>query len=240
MTVRKMMLTIATLLTTPVAFVASVHADMPPPSISVTGECLKQIPRDRGATTVTSSVVAPTAREASQKAIKQHEKIKEDVKAKNLVDIITSTVQYSVNQECDYSKSSGRACTGYRATISTRFETPHIEDLEEIISISSNNGAEDVSQLETFVSPATMKAERESCLDIATKNARSKAEKIANGASVTLGKPLSINETGESQEHMPRFAQTRALAAEAKSAAISIDSAPFDLKVSVTATYAIQ
>jgi uncharacterized protein YggE len=206
----------------------------------VTGECLKQITRDRGATTVSSSVVAPTAREASQNAIKQHEKIKEDIKAKKLTDMIASTVQYSVTQECDYSKSSGARCTGYRATLSTRFETPTIQDLEEVITISSNNGAQEVSQLETFVSPATLKTEKESCLDIATKNARSKAEKIASGAGVTLGKPLSINETGESQEYMPRFAQSRALAAEAKAAPFSIDSAPFDLKVSVSATYAIQ
>jgi uncharacterized protein YggE len=233
-------LIIATLLTTTWTSGDSALAETPQPSISVTGECLKQITRDRGATIVSSSVVATTAREASQKAVQQHEKIKTDIKALKLADMVTSTVQYTVNQECDYSKTSGKACSGYRATLSTRFETPNIQDLEEVITISAKNGAEDVSQLETFVSPATMKAERESCLDIATKNARAKAEKIASGAGVTLGKPLSINETGESQEYMPRFAQTRAFAAEGKSATISIDAAPFDLKVSVSATYAIQ
>lgn len=240
MTVRKTTLTIATLLTAGITPTTLVHADTPPPSISVTGECLKQIPRDRGATIISSSVVAPTAREASQKAIQQHEKIKDDIKAKNLADIVTSTVEYSVSQECDYTKSTGRTCTGYRSTISTRFETPHIQDLEEVITISSNNGAENVSQLETFVAPATMKTERESCLDSATKNARSKAEKIASGAGVTLGNPLSINETSENQEYMPRFAQSRAVGAEAKSVAFSIASSPFDLKVSVSATYAIK
>jgi uncharacterized protein YggE len=211
--------------------------------ITVTGECLKKIPQDRGAVTVASSFVAPTPRDAAQKAIAAHEKIKSAILSLKLADLQVETANYSVFQECSYSAKSERVCTGYRATLSTRFETSDIPSLGEIISTASSQGAQDVSDLEMFVSSAKLKVEREGCLEIATQNAKDKATRLAAGAGVTLGKILSLQEGLGDSPHFPvqgrMFATAKGMAASDTSAP-SIDAKPVDLTVSVTATYGIQ
>ena len=211
--------------------------------ISVTGECLKKVTRDRAAVTISSSIVAPTAKESSKKATDAHEAIKAEVRALKHINLTIGTAHYSVDQECTYSgKISGRVCEGYRTTISTRFETPNFVDLEDIIGIASKRGAENVSQLEAFVSPESLKSERESCLELATKNAYAKAQKIAAGAGVQLGKLISVAEG--TNEHSPPFMARGAK--EAKFRVVyrcsgpTIDAEPLDLRVSVNAVYAIQ
>ena len=218
-------------------------ADEQRAGIAVTGECLKKIQRDRGAVTVSSSIVAPTAKESSKQTIEAHEKIKAAVQALKLPELLASTSGYSVNQECSYnSKTTARECSGYRTTISTRFETPNLTNLEDIIGVASKLGAQDVSQLEVFVSPLALKAEREGCLEVATRNAQEKAKKIADGAGVTLGKLISVTEGREDNyqaaPHGRAFAMSAAPAE--KSAGPSIDAQPYDLQVAVSVVYGIQ
>jgi uncharacterized protein len=217
------------------------RAEAQPNGISVTGECMKKVTRDRGAVTVTSSIVAPSAREASQKAIQAHEKIKGSVSALKLAGLVPATAGYTVSQECSYG-NAGKQCTGYRAALSTRYETPNLHDLESIVEVASAQGAEDVSQLETFVAPETLKKERDGCLEIATQNARAKAEQIARGAGVKIGKPLLLQEGSGAERPEPRIARAYAAApmAAGGAAAPSIDAAPLDLQVSVTAVYGIE
>lgn len=223
---------------------ASANADDRPVGISVAGECLKKIQRDRGAVTVSSSIVAPTAKDSSKKAIEAHEKIKSQIQALKLADLTVATAGYTVNQECNYnSKTSNRECTGYRTTVSTRFETPNFTHLEDVIGVASENGAQDVSQLEAFVSPSLLKAEREGCLETATKNAQAKAEKIAVGAGVKLGKLLSVSEGGEDGYHPPLSRGLVAMSASVgakDSTSPSLDAQPYDLQVAVSAVYGIQ
>jgi uncharacterized protein YggE len=219
------------------------HAEERLAGIAVTGECLKKVTRDRAAVTISTSLVAATAKDSSKKAIEAHEAIKTQVRALKLANLSIGTARYSVDQECTYnSKISGRVCEGYRTTISTRFETPTIVDLEDIIGIASKLGAQDVSQLEAFVSPEALKSERESCLETATKNAQAKAQKIAAGAGVQLGKLISVSEGANEQS--PPFMATRAMAMNAESdggkRGPSIDAEPLDLRVSVNSVYGIQ
>jgi uncharacterized protein YggE len=235
---------IISLLAVSLAFTSLLSAQERPTGISVTGECLQKVNRDRGAVTISSSIVAPTAKESSRKTIEAHDAIKSTVQALKLSGLSASTSNYSVSQECEYNpKTSRPACAGYRTTISTRFETPNFTDLEQIIGIASQHGAQNVSQLEAFVSPALLKSERESCLEIATKNAHAKALKIATGAGVQLGKLISVHEEGT--EAPQPFMGRGMVAMSASDSAVenqgpSIDVEPLDLRVAVTSVYAIQ
>jgi uncharacterized protein YggE len=126
--------------------------------------------------------------------------------------------------------------------MATRFETSEISRLGDIIAVASEQSSEEVSELQTIVSPALMQRERESCLENATRNARAKAAMIAKGAGVKLGRVLSIREAGEDMpiSPIPRgFAMTRAVAEEA-SAAPSIEAKPLDIRVTVSVVFAIE
>lgn len=220
------------------------YADEKLSGISVTGECLKKVTRDRATVTISTSLIAATAKESSKRAIQAHEAIKAEVKGLSLSSLSVGTAHYSVDQECSYSpKTSGRVCEGYRTTVSTRFETPNFVDLEDIIGIASKLGAQNVSQLESFASPESLKNERQSCLEIATKDARTKAQKIADGAGVQLGKLISVAE-GSNDQPQPFLGRgivaMSAQDAGTESRGPSIDAEPLDIRVSVNAVYGIQ
>lgn len=213
--------------------------------IHVTGECLKKVSQDRGAVSLGTSTQAPTAQQAAEETIKGHEKMKGDVARLGLKDFTATTESYTVNQDCSYD-SGKRVCSGYRAILSTRFETSEIAKVGEIISVASKHGSQEVSQLQTFVSAELLKSEREACLEVATKNAASKAQKLAAGAGVRLGKLLSLKEGDRDErfEPIPVLRQQRAfVAAEAGAiaeGAPSIESKPQELHIVVQATYAIE
>lgn len=211
-------------------------------SISVTGECLKRVAQDRGAVTVTSSVVAKLAQDASSKTIAAHEALKSEVKRLNLKDATSETVVYSVSEECSY-EFSKRSCSGFRARLSTRFETAEIGRIGEVIGVASRLGAEEVSDLQTVVSPQLMQQEREGCLEQATRNAAAKAAKLAAGAGVSLGRVRSIEEGAASGNVWPvaREYAPRALSAVSDAApGASVEAKPIDISVTVTAVYDIE
>lgn len=208
--------------------------------ISVIGECLTKVAQDRASVTVASSVVAKTPKEASEQAVRAHEALRAQIKKLELKDSSAETAGYSVFEECSYPEGR-KACTGYRARLATRFETSEIGRIGEVIAVASTLGSEEVSDLRTLVSPQLMQQEREGCLEHATRNALAKAQKIAQGAGVKLGKLLALNESGTVEPPVMPFA--RGVAMESmmvKSAAPTIEAKPEDLRVSVSAVYAIE
>ena len=213
-----------------------------PTGISVTGECLRKVVQDRGAVTVASSVVAKTPKEASERAVTAHEQIKSEVRKLALKDFVTETAGYSVYEECSYPDGQ-KVCQGYRARLASRFETSEIGRLGDIIAVASKLGSEEVSDLQTLVSPELMQREREGCLEVATKNAQAKAAKIAAGAGVKLGRVLSIVEgSGDAPvAPLPRAYAMKAMAmAEEATPTASIEARPQDIKVEVSALYALE
>jgi uncharacterized protein YggE len=231
------------------ALIAPLHAQVarqePDDSsgIVVSGECLIKVLQDRGSVVIGSTTVAKNTKEASEKVIKAHETLKTRIRELMLKDFVVETAQYSVDQECSYDQGR-RRCEGFRARLATRFETSEIARLGDIIGVSSQLGSEEVSELATFASPQTLKAAREACLEVAMKNAASKAQILAKGAGVALGRLKTVREVSPHGGVRPMPMASRALEAAAMSdmegAGPSVDARPLDLKVEITAQYGIE
>ena len=73
---------------------SSTFSPMDSGGISVSGQCLKKVIQDRGALTLSTVITAPTSREASDRAVEAHEKMKAEVKALNLKDGALETAGY--------------------------------------------------------------------------------------------------------------------------------------------------
>jgi uncharacterized protein YggE len=191
---------------------------------------------------VASTTVAINSQDASKKTIVAHEALKKEVRQLGLPDFAADAEDYSVQQECSY-EGGKRHCSGYRARIATRFETSDLARIGDIIAVTSKLGSEEVSSLETFASPGKLKEVREACLETATKNAGAKAQKIAAGAGVRLGRLISVMEQSQESGHPIPFPRSQrfggAAMAEAVSAAPSVESKPLDMRVEVTANYSI-
>ncbi len=210
--------------------------------IVVSGECLTKVVQDRGSVVIGSTVLAKSTKEASEKAISAHETLKARVKGLMLQNFTSETSEYSVNQECSYDQGR-RRCEGFRARLATRFQTSEIGRIGDIIAISSQLASEEVSELQTFAAPDTLKKAREACLEIAMQNAASKAQILAKGAGVTLGRLKFVHEGETNDQNLPAPLAKRGFEAAPMSAmansAPSIDARPIDLRVLVTAQYQI-
>jgi uncharacterized protein len=167
----------------------------PPRQVQVSGECLKDVGPDRGRVVLTSEVLDSDAGTAAKKVAQAYEKIRKDLKKLNLKDESLQTVNHSVNEDVDWS-SGKKVRRGFRATMGLAIETSDIQRLGEVIQVGSQNKVENIQDLRAFLSPARLKAERESCLELAIKNARQKAEKMAAAAGAKVGEVLSIVEGG--------------------------------------------
>lgn len=216
-----------------------------PRGIIATGTCIKKISQDRGTVTLTTTVLAPTATESSQAATKESEKLRAALVALNLENATIDSTGFSVYEERDYhdKKTISR---GFRTRIGLSIETSNIARLGEAIAAAAKLGVKEVDNLSTFVSPQKMKAEYESCLEVATGNARDKADKLAKGAGVKLGKVLMIEEGNRQQaaSDYTRYAKSMnvmamAAAPEADAPAPTVTSKSEDLTVSANVRFAV-
>lgn len=237
-----LLLAITSLLVVNASFAPRAYAgDLPSHSITATGQCITRVPQDRARISVGSSHNAPDPNTAAKQAVLDHEEIKAAVKALNLKGLTTQTESYLVRQDCVYDSDGKRRCNGYLASVSSSFESADISRMGEVIALAAKMRAKEVSNLITFAAPESLQRSREECLEVATRNAASKAARLAKGAGVTLSGPLAINEspTADPQPPFIPFA-SKMMASEAAGMgdAASIEARPIELNVTVSATFA--
>lgn len=162
--------------------------------VSVTGRCQKEVQPDRVSLTMGARYTEKDAGTASKKASATYESLRTEVKKLNLKDLKMQTANYSVTPEYDYSTPK-RVFKGYTATIGLEIETSEIPRISELFALTSKLGLQDVSGLSTSLSTGLSKTERDSCLEVAVKEAKVKAEKMSAAANLKLGDLISLNET---------------------------------------------
>jgi len=210
--------------------------------IMATGTCLKKISQDRAAVTLSVSTLAPNPSLASNETTKLHQKLRDAVQHLKLENLALETTNYSVGEEREWVNKK-MVSKGFRSRISLVVETSEISRVGEVIAAATKLGVKDIDGLNTFVSSDKYKAEYEGCLEVATRNARDKALKLAKGAGVKLGKVKSISEgpAPSSQNYGNRpVMMTRAFsdaAAPELDAGPTIDTKSVDLNVSATVTF---
>lgn len=213
--------------------------------ISVIGECLTSVVQDRGSVSISSVFPAPTTQRAAEGVRQKHDLIKQRIRALNLPDFSAETGNFSMNEDCSQRPLEERKCSGFRAYISTSFETSDLSRVGEILDAASAAGASEISNLYLFVSQSKMKETRERCLEIAVKNSAQKAQVIANAAGIKLGKLAAVTEEGGGRSgpiHPMAFRSEMMEAAtlsSEKSASQTIESKPVEVRMTISAVYNI-
>lgn len=162
-------------------------------TVSVSGNCIKKVSPDRGTVTLVAQYTEKTAQLASQKAMATYEKIRQAVQKMNLKDVELQTSEYSVQEQFDYINNKSIS-KGMRASLGLQITTSEISKLGEVIALSQKFEINRVTDLSTFLSADKSKSTREDCLVEAIKNARSKAEKMAESAKAKVGNVQLIDE----------------------------------------------
>lgn len=150
------------------------------------------------------SVKKPTAKEAQEEENKIIQKIISGLASQGIPSTEIETESISLYQEtCPYLYDSydsyippEKKCnsSGYRATQNLKIKTKDFSKIGTIVDIAVNNGANQINNVEFYLSSAKENEYKQNAISEATKNARQKAEAMASGSSARLGRVKSISE----------------------------------------------
>lgn len=205
------------------------------PLLSVTGQCHKKVQPDRVAIVMSARALEKDASLASKKVTAQYEALRKDVRKLDLKDLQLRTDNYSISPEWEYGNNK-RTLRGYNASMGLRIETSDLQRIGELLMLSAKLGIQDVGSPLTFLSNDLAQREYEACLKVAVQSARSKAEKMANAAGLSVKDLASLNETRPSAEPVPMAAAMEEKAMDQASAP-TIEIAPETVDVTVYASY---
>jgi uncharacterized protein YggE len=207
----------------------------------VNGSCLRSIQPDRGSITVTSQQQDSDLQKASKRETEGYEKLRQAVQKLKLKDVELRTSEYDLQEIHEWQKNRS-VSKGFRARMGLTVITSETTRLGEIIAIASQLGMREVSQLQTFLSPEKQKAERETCLAEAVKNARAKADAIAKAANAKIGRVLHVVEGAQTaNEAQPVYAKMQTAMAEdsARQAPPSVETSTVKISVEVSAAFGL-
>jgi len=184
-----------------------------PSGITVTGDGIVQVKPDLARVTLGVEVTSASAAGAQQDAASKMDAVMAQLKSQGIQDKDIQTVRFDLQPNYDYS-TQPPALRGYRATNLVLVTVREISKVGGLLDAVVASGATRLQGISFSVSdPAAASAQGR---EEAMKNARAKADQLAQLAGVSLGAPISIEET-TSQPPAP---------VEARAAAPSLAGAP--------------
>lgn len=211
--------------------------------LSVTGECIKTLVPDRGAFTYYLENVEAQPNVAIKKTTDGYNQLKEKVLKLKLKSGQVETVDFSVYEEFDWNNNQKKS-KGFRARMGLRVETSDLARLGELIQLGADQKIKTISGPENFVSLEMRQKENESCLDVALKNAKDKAEKLATSGNVKLGALISVTEgDAVASEPIPAYSRSMSkmeMASSDVSMAPQVDARSEKMRVTLRAIYGIK
>lgn len=219
---------------------------VPPRVISVDGQCLTSVQKDRTAITLRVTTLDKSAATSMKMATAKIAEITDYLKKQ---DVQMQTTEFNSYEKSEWNRELEKSVVlGTETTIAIEVSADNIETIENILTQFA--GQEDIysENLRMYTSAEAMKPVLEDCLGAAVENARERANALAAGDGRSAGKMLSVSyNVASSSSIQPRatnFLTTGAKMAvadtEAFSAAGSIVAKDTEVSVSVSATFEIK
>ncbi len=149
----------------------------------------------------------PTVKAAQTEANTAIKKITDETKKLGVEDKDIKTSNYSVYPQYDYTGGNPTRITGYQVNVNLTLKVRDIEKVNNIIDAATAQGANSVSGIQLTVDDAKQKELRQRARDEAVKEAKDKAESLAQAAGIKLGRIVNIQESGPSSI-VPMMART--------------------------------
>lgn len=167
-------------------------AQIPPPSISVTGEATISAAPDLAQIEGGVTNEAKTAREASEANNKAMGLVLLALKSADIPEKDYQTSQLSLQPQYAPNKNGPSPIAGFRASNRVTVTVRDVAKVGSVIDTLVTNGANDIGGISFMVAQPSKLLDEARPKAIA--DARRKAEIYAQAAGVTLGAPLSISE----------------------------------------------
>ena len=184
------------------------------------------------------SVERDSVKQARTEAAEAMTGVIESLKANGLLDTDIQTRYFSIHQRYDYSKGR-REFRGYNVTNTVSAKIRDLDTVGNVIDDAAEAGGDlvEINSIRFTIEDPTklkMQARVEAMQDAAAK-----AQTLATEGGVTLGKPISISESGDYYPPGPVNLEF-ALAADAAAVETPIQSGQLQITVTVNVTYEIE
>lgn len=159
---------------------------------------LKTMP-DQASVNVRVDVLQPTAEAAKNKNAEITDKVEKALK--NLVeDKDIQTENFNIYEEFDWSDGK-QSPKGWRATHTLKIISKDFDDIGKIVDAAVNSGASGIDYINFEISDAKKSELKKQVLEMASKDAREKAEAIASGLNAKIGDVVSV--TTSDYDYLP-------------------------------------
>jgi uncharacterized protein YggE len=164
-------------------------------TISVSGAGTVSMSPDIGWFTASVVTQAATAAEAEQQDNDAMSKVISALKSAGIAEKDIQTVEFSLSPIYQDSKDPGKMpiLVGYSVRHSIRVTVNDVNALGKMLDLAISSGANDVSGVSFGLSDAKSQQAESQALDLAVKDASSRARAIASAIGVNLVGPISVN-----------------------------------------------
>jgi uncharacterized protein YggE len=220
-----------------VAQTIPVQPQASPGGVSVVGEGIIQAQPDVARITVGADVTDPSLANAQAQAAQRMDAVVSKLKADGIADTDIRTVNYSVTPQYDQSQNGQGQLRGYEVQNQVEIRTTNVSGLGSLLDDAVSSGATRIFGISFEASD--MESLKNQARDQAMANASAKAQQLAKDAGVTLGRPVSIDESDAGGVN-PVQAVTPRLAAAPAAATTPVQPGQLQVSTTVRVTYAIQ
>lgn len=160
---------------------------------SVSGEGSVTAVPDTATINLGITISKPTVKEAQTEANLTIKKIQEDLKKLGIPDKNIKTINYNLNPTYDWSSGKG-GITGYQINTNLEVKVTDFDKINEVIDIATADGANLVGNLQFSVNDDKLKELQKQAREEAVKQAKQKAQDLANVSGLKLGKLIDVQE----------------------------------------------
>ena len=210
-------------------------------TITVSGECLTSVPRDKTAITLRVTTLADTAAQSMRDATAQMAKITEYLKSQP---VEMQTTQFNSYEKTEWNRDEQKSVVlGIETTVAVEVSANNVTEIENVLNAFADKPNVFSENLRMYTSPEVLKPIMEKCLSVAVENARVRANALASGDNRRAGRLLSVS-YGNANQSTPENGLLRTkmvtASAMADTATGTIISKDTDVSVSVSATFEIK
>lgn len=202
-------------------------------TINVEGNSEIKVQPDEAEVWAGISIVKDSAEEAQSEANKVINAIIDGLRYKGFDEKDIQTESLSLYEESTWTQDEGSKVIGWRASQTVKVKTTDMSKVGTIVDIAVKNGANQINNINFGLSKEKEQEYKQTALAEASKNAKSKAETIAQSLGVKLDKIKSVSESSFRYMPYPVSLEAKAgadMVEEAQAAAVM----PRDVTVTAT------
>ncbi len=162
-------------------------------TISATGIGTTDILPDEVKVYMSVETTDDTAEKSEQENARISDKVRDELFAIGISASDVQTSNFNVYPEYDYTSDNGRELLGYKTTNNIVVKTKQFSKVGQIIDAAVKGGVTVVNSIQFELSEGKQAEAKKDALEKASRDAREKAEAIADGLGVRLGKIRSVN-----------------------------------------------